>query len=157
MPNDVDKYLGPHRKIGPDSYELAPYPIVGKWESDIKFGGGYNSWGLNEGPRRGEGGPSNIHEVAKPNVVAEFMNEQIHNQADIDGDYIARFKNLLGDIGRELQERKLLAQGAKTHGAADSAVIDQQVALELIESKRQQYTSIAPDIYMGFMGKVPIF
>ena len=57
MPNDVDKYLGPHRKIGPDSYELAPYPIVGKWESDIKFGGGYNSWGLNEGPRRGEGGP----------------------------------------------------------------------------------------------------
>ncbi|MEJ3660681.1 S-type pyocin domain-containing protein [Pseudomonas fragi] len=156
MPNDVDKYLGPHRKIGPDSYELAPYPIVGKWESDIKFGGGYNSWGLNEGPRRGEGGPSNIHEVAKPNVVAEFMNEQIHNQADIDGDYIARFKNLLGDIGRELQERKLLAQGAKTHGAADSAVIDQQVALELIESKRQQYTSIAPDIY-GLYGQSPYF
>ena len=86
MPNEVDKYLGPHRKIGPGSYELAPYPIVGKWESEIKFGGGYNTWGLNEGPRRGEGGPSNIREVAKPNVVAELMNEQIHNQAAIDHD-----------------------------------------------------------------------
>lgn len=76
MPNEVDKYLGPHRKIGPGSYELAPYPIVGKWESEIKFGGGYNTWGLNEGSRRGEGGPSNIREVAKPNVVAELMNNK---------------------------------------------------------------------------------
>ena len=156
MPNEVDKYLGPHRKIGPGSYELAPYPIVGKWESEIKFGGGYNTWGLNEGSRRGEGGPSNIREVAKPNVVAELMNEQIHNQAAIDHDYGARFNSLLGDIARELQEKKLLASGAQALGAAESAVTDQHVTLELIESKRQQSKALAPEIY-GLYGQSPYF
>lgn len=156
MPNEVNKYLGPHRIIGPGSYELAPYPIVGKWESEIKFGGGYNTWGLNEGARRGEGGPSNIREVAKPNVVAEFMNEQIHNQAAIDHDYGARFNSLLADIARELQEKKLLASGAQALGAAESAVTDQHVTLELIESKRQQYIALAPEIY-GLYGQSPYF
>ena len=156
MPNEVNKYLGPHRKIGPGSYELAPYPIVGEWESEIKFGGGYNTWGLNEGARRGEGGPSNIREVAKPNVVAEFMNEQIHNQAAIDHDYGARFNSLLGDIARELQEKKLLASGAQALGAAESAVTDQHVTLELIESKRQQSKALAPEIY-GLYGQSPYF
>ena len=156
MPNEVNKYLGPHRKIGPGSYELAPYPIVGKWESEIKFGGGYNTWGLNEGERRGEGGPSNIREVAKPNVVAEFMNEQIHNQAAIDHDYGARFNSLLADIARELQEKKLLASGAQALGAAESAVTDQHVTLELIESKRQQSKALAPEIY-GLYGQSPYF
>ena len=156
MPNEVDKYLGPHRKIGPGSYELAPYPIVGKWESEIKFGGGYNTWGLSEGSRRGEGGPSNIREVAKPNVVAELMNEQIHNQAAIDHDYGARFNSLLGDIARELQEKKLLASGAQALGAAESAVTDQHVTLELIESKRQQSKALAPEIY-GLYGQSPYF
>ena len=156
MPNKVNKYLGPHRIIGPGSYELAPYPIVGKWESEIKFGGGYNTWGLNEGSRRGEGGPSNIREVAKPNVVAEFMNEQIHNQAAIDHDYGARFNSLLADIARELQEKKLLASSAQALGAAESAVTDQHVTLELIESKRQQYIALAPEIY-GLYGQSPYF
>ena len=156
MSNDVDKYLGPHKKLGPGSYELGPIPVVGKWQSGIEFGGGYTVWGLNEGPRRGEGGPSNIHEVAKPNVITEFMNEQIYNQAEIDNDYKVRINTLMADVDRELQERKQALKGAQTLDDAKTAVIDQQVTLELIESKQHQSSAIAPDIY-GLYGQSPYF
>ena len=156
MSSDVDKYLGPHKQLGPGSYELGPIPVVGKWQAGIEFGGGYTVWGLNEGPRRGEGGPSNIHEVAKPNVIAEFMNEQIHNQAEIDSNYNVRFNGLLSDVDRELQEKMRAAKGVSTHSGAEAAALDQQVALKLIESKQRQYTAIAPDIY-GLYGQSPYF
>lgn len=156
MSNDVDKYLGPHKKLGPGSYELGPIPVVGKWQSGIEFGGGYTVWGLNEGPRRGEGGPSNIHEVAKPNVIAEFMNEQIYNQAEMDNNYKVRINTLMADVDRELQERKLAVKGAQTLDDAKTAVIDQRVTLELIEFKQHQSSTIAPDIY-GLYGQSPYF
>ena len=62
----------------------------------------------------------------------------------------------MGDIARELQEKKLLASGAQALGAAESAVTDQHVTLELIESKRQQSKALAPEIY-GLYGQSPYF
>ncbi len=156
MSNDVDKYLGPHKKLGPGSYELGATSVVGKWQPKIEFGGGFNAWGLNEGPRRGEGGPSNITKVAMPNVIAEFMNEQIYNQAEIDNDYKVRFNALFTATERDLEERKKDAKGTQILVPAESAAIDQKVTLDLIESKVIQYNAIAPDIY-GLYGQSPYF
>ncbi|MHC8287041.1 hypothetical protein ACYZUD_09465 [Pseudomonas sp. XS1P51] len=72
-----------------------PYNIKPLWiEADRKQtfgsggGGGYigngSGWGLQEGPRRGEGGPSGIHDIAGPNVMSEFMGIQTDGQMEID-------------------------------------------------------------------------
>ena len=45
MSNDVGKYLGPHKQLGPGSYELGPIPVVGKWQSGVESGGGYTGLG----------------------------------------------------------------------------------------------------------------
>ena len=156
MSNDVDKYLGPHKKLGPGSYELGATSVVGKWQPKIEFGGGFNSWGLNEGPRRGEGGPSNIHDLAKPNIMAEFMNEQIHSQGYLDQEFNTRFNSLVPDTERELEERKQAAKGSQAMTPAESAAIEQHVTLDLIESKITQYNTIVPDIY-GLYGQSPYF
>lgn len=50
----------------------------------------------------------------------------------------------------------MLASGAQALGAAESAVTDQHVTLELIESKRQQSKALAPEIY-GLYGQSPYF
>ena len=123
-------------------------------------GGGYSGsnggWGLQEGPRRGEGGSSGIRDIALPNVMAEFMNEQVYNQQQIDNEYNARFNTLLTDTTRELEERKNAAKSAQVLAPPESAAVDQQVTLELIDLKKKQYISIAPNIY-GLFGQSPFF
>ena len=158
MSNDIERYLGPHKKLGPGSYEIgsvvtrAPqiYPQL------IEFGGGYNTWGLNEGPRRGEGGPSNIQTVAKPNVVAELLNDQIHNQADMERDYAVRLNGVKPDVEREVNTNKQVAKGSQPLTPAQAAAIDQQVTLDLVLSKINQYAELAPKTY-GLYGQSPYF
>lgn len=156
MSNGIDKYLGPHNKLGPGSYEIGAVRIKARQQPFIEFGGGYNSWGLNEGPRRGEGGPSTIREVAKPNVMAEFLNEQIFSQAQMDRDYTVRFSTLSAETERELKARIHAAKGTQTLTPAESVVLDQKVVLDFIESKKKQYTELAPKIY-GLYGQSPYF
>ncbi|MNO65833.1 Colicin-D [compost metagenome] len=143
-------------------YEIKPlYIVAGRQQTfGPGGGGGYrgngDGWGLQEGPHRGTGGPSGIHDIALPNVMAEFMNEQIHSQLLIDNEYSARFKTLFTDTERELEERKQAAKGTQALAPVESAAVDQKVALDLIDSKKNQYISIAPSIY-GLYGQSPFF
>ncbi|TWR93093.1 S-type Pyocin [Pseudomonas saxonica] len=154
MSNDIERYLGPHKKLGPGSYEIGS--VVTRAPQLIEFGGGYNTWGLNEGPRRGEGGPSNIQTVAKPNVVAELLNDQIHNQADMERDYAVRMNGVKPDVEREVNVRKQAAKGSQPLTPAQAAAIDQQVTLDLVLSKINQYAELAPATY-GLYGQSPYF
>ncbi|MBC3435871.1 hypothetical protein HU735_10645 [Pseudomonas sp. BW16M2] len=123
-------------------------------------GGGYvgnaGGWGLQEGPRRGEGSGGTIRDIATPNVMSEFMNEQIANQAVIDTEYTARFKTLTADTERELEQNKLAAKAGQALTPAQAAAAEQQAAVKLIEAKKAQYITIAPKMY-GMYGQSPYF
>jgi hypothetical protein len=123
-------------------------------------GGGYigdgSGWGLQEGPRRGEGGASGIRDLPGPNVMAEFVGIQVADQLEIDNEYSARFSTLLSDTEHELETKKLAAKVGGNLTTADSAAIDQKYALDLIESKKSQYIFTAPGIY-GLYGQSPYF
>jgi hypothetical protein len=123
-------------------------------------GGGYigngSGWGLQEGPRRGEGGPGSIRDLPGPNVMSEFMGIQIDGQMQIDEEYNPRFSTLFADTERELEEGKRAAKEGRTLTAADSAAVDQKVALDLIDSKKSQYISTAPGAY-ALYGQSPYF
>lgn len=141
-------------------YEIKPlYIVAGRQQTfGPGGGGGYrgngDGWGLQEGPHRGEGGPSGIRDIALPNVMAEFMNEQIHSQLLIDNEYSARFKTLFTDTERELEERKQAAKGTQALAPAESAAMDQKVTLDLIDSKKIS-TYPSRQVSMAFMVRAP--
>lgn len=123
-------------------------------------GGGYinssGGWGLQEGPRRGEGGGSTHHEIGGPNVMAEFMNEQIANQKEIDATYTVRFKTLTADIERELEQKKLAAKAGQNLDQAQAAAAEQKAAVELIAAKKVLYINVGPQMF-GMHGQSPYF
>ncbi|CAI8928187.1 colicin-like pore-forming protein [Pseudomonas sp. IT-P100] len=123
-------------------------------------GGGYigngSGWGLQEGPRRGQGGPGSIRNLPGPNVMSEFMGVQIDGQMQIDDEYNPRFSTLITDTERELEERKQAANEGGNFTVAESAAMDQKVALDLIDTKKSQYISTAPGTY-ALYGQSPYF
>ncbi|WP_059405908.1 hypothetical protein [Pseudomonas sp. RIT-PI-q] len=96
------------------TYNIRPLKIIGGREQTYGpgGGGGYSGnsggWGLEEGPDkgRGRGGPGTIHDIALPSVMAEFMNDQIYGQSQIENEYSARFSSLPADTERELEAKK---------------------------------------------------
>ena len=156
MGDETDKYLGVYKKLGPRTYEIGPISVRANERPQIKFEAGQTAWGLNDGPRRGVGGPSNIRNIATPNVMSEFMNEQIHNQKAIDHEYSARFNTLSSDIEHEWVVGNQSAKGVHDLTHAESLVIEQKVTLDLISSKITRYAATAPAIY-GLYGLSPYF
>ncbi|MHC8308539.1 colicin-like pore-forming protein [Pseudomonas sp. GT1P32] len=145
-----------------EPYNIKPSFINGDREQTFGAGGGggyignNSGWGLQEGPRRGQGGPSSIRDLPGPNVMAEFANVQVADQLEIDNEYNARFNTLFADTERELEERKKAAKAGQILAVAESAARDQKAALDLIDSKKSQYISTAPGIY-GLYGQSPYF
>ncbi|CAG8864326.1 hypothetical protein PS627_00974 [Pseudomonas fluorescens] len=123
-------------------------------------GGGYidssGGWGLQEGPRRGEGRGSTHHEIGGPNVMAEFMNEQIANQKEIDATYIVRFKTLTADTERELEQKKVAAKAGQNLAPAQAAAAEQKAVVELIAAKKALYITVVTQMY-GMHGQSPYF
>lgn len=123
-------------------------------------GGGYinssGGWGLQEGPRRGEGEGSTRRQVVGPSAIAELMNEQIWNQKAIDATYKARFKSLIADTERELEQKKVAAKVGQNLTPAQEAVAEQKVAFELIAAKKVLYITAVPQMY-GMHGQSPYF
>ncbi|MCJ2371459.1 S-type pyocin domain-containing protein [Pseudomonas sp. RGM 3321] len=125
------------------------------------IGGGYtgngDGWGPQEGPRRGESGSSGRNrEIALPNVMAEFMNEQIHSQAQIDREYGGRFETIVSNTEHELQEKKDETKNGRPLTTEESVELDRVITLDLIHVKASQYSNTAPNIY-GFYGQSPYF
>ncbi|GAB7528039.1 hypothetical protein PS3A_04460 [Pseudomonas sp. 3A(2025)] len=146
------------------TFHLRPLVINPDREQTFSFGsiggGGYSGhgdgWGAQEGPHRGEGSPGRPREIAIPNVMADFMAEQIQGQLAIDNEYNARFENLPADTDREWEEKKQTIKGGKHFSSAQSAESDQTATLQLIEQKQQQSASIIPAMY-GLDGHAPFY
>lgn len=156
MEDEITKYLGAHRVLGPSFYEIGPVSIRVSNQPQVLIGGGQIAWGLNDGPHRGLGGESSIRNVATPHVMTEFMNEQIHSLKAIDHEYSARLNLLLADTQREWEAAKQAAKENQVLTPAEALVREQKATLDLIASKISRYATIAPAIY-GLYSLSPYF
>lgn len=123
-------------------------------------GAGYigsgDGWGLQEGPRRGEGDRSRFKQFDFPSTTADFIGEQKYNQSLIDAEYSARFATLNNETERELAEQQQAAKAAQPLTDKESAALDQKVALDIIDAKKTKYVSTAPLIY-GLYDQSPYY
>lgn len=123
-------------------------------------GGGYvgsgDGWGLQEGPRRGEGDRSRFKQFDFPSTTADFIGEQKYNQSLIDAEYSARFATLTTDTERELAEKQQAAKASQALTETASAILDQKIAFEIIDAKKSKYASTAPLIY-GLYDQSPFY
>lgn len=105
-------------------------------------GGGYvgsgDGWGLQEGPRRGEGDRSRFKHFDFPSTTADFIGEQKYNQSLIDAEYSARFATLAAETERELAEKQQAAKLSQPLTESASAIIDQKITFEIIDAKKNQ-------------------
>lgn len=118
--------------------------------------GDSRSWGLQDGPRRGEGGSGTIRDVPGPNVMSEFKDIQAAGQFHIDSEYNPLFGALATDVERELEQKTQVVKAGRSLSVAESAAIGQQAALELIDSKKSQFIVTAPSIYRLY-GQSPYY
>lgn len=138
--NDKDKYLGPHKQLGPGSYELPASSVKGiapdkKWIPEVR------AWGLNHEVRRGTSEGSGKLGPLTPFIWDDFMNEQKHNQADIDLEYSPIFNSLGETISREIEQAKQAASGGGNRSPVEKARSDQEAVLKFISAKVLEYQS----------------
>nr|WP_191622470.1 colicin-like pore-forming protein [Pseudomonas fluorescens] len=88
--------------------------------------------------------------------MAEFMNEQIANQKEIDATYIVRFKTLTADTERELEQKKVAAKAGQNLAPAQAAAAEQKAVVELIAAKKALYITVVTQMY-GMHGQSPYF
>lgn len=127
------------------------------WGGD---GGGYvgtgDGWGLQEGPRRGEGDRSRFRNFDFPSTTADFIGEQKYNQSLIDAEYNVRFAMLHTETEREFEETLKTAKTGLQLNEIESAIIEQKTALEIISAKKVKYANTAPAMY-GLYDQIPFF
>ncbi|MPQ86267.1 S-type Pyocin [Pseudomonas sp. MAFF 730085] len=123
-------------------------------------GGGYSGsgdgWGLQEGPRRGEGDPTRFKQFDFPSTTADFIGEQKYNQSLIDAAYSKRFATLNIQTERELEEQQHAGKAEQPLTERESAVLDQKIALTFIHAKKTTYNDTAPVMY-GLYDQNPFY
>jgi len=153
--------MADERYVAGQAFEIRPLHIVAGRPQTFGsgIGGAYSGngdgWGLQEGPRRGEGGPGRFRDTATPDVLSDLMGGETDFQSIAD-EYEARFKALLANTEQALEQKKQAAKGERVLSPEDAARLDQTVTLDLIDVKKSQYISTAPAIY-GLYGHNPFF
>jgi len=153
--------MADERYVVGQAFEIRPLHIVAGRPQTLGsgVGGAYSGngdgWGLQEGPRRGEGGPGRFRDTATPNVLSDLMGGETDFQFIAD-EYEVRLKALLLDTEQALEQKKQAAKGESVLSPEEAARLDQAVTLDLIDVKKSQYVSTAPAIY-GLYGHNPFF
>jgi len=153
--NDIGKYLGPHRQLGPGRYELAPVPVRGTRPAQLGQGGYFSgSWGLNDDAPRGTGqGPGKLDPLT-PFIWDDLMGESRSSQEYIDLEYAAVF-NSIGETSNSEAERARQVAGAGL-SAAQKLKSDQDVTIQVIHSKLLEYRAHTDAAY-SLYGHDPFF
>ncbi|WP_256350375.1 S-type pyocin domain-containing protein [Pseudomonas gingeri] len=153
--------MADERYVVGQAFEIRPLHIVAGRPQTFGsgVGGAYSGngdgWGLQEGPRRGEGGPGRFRDTTTPNVLSDLMGGETDFQFIAD-EYEPRLKALLVNMEQELAQKKQAATGESVLSPEEAARLDQRVTLDLIDVKKSQYISTAPAIY-GLYGHNPFF
>ncbi|SDG78253.1 S-type Pyocin [Pseudomonas thivervalensis] len=150
---DANTYLGPHKQLGPGSYEIGPLSIRGE-----NFTGGYfqGAWGLYEGPPRGVTRSSKRHNASIPHAWDDMMKERIANSEVIDAEYRNTFIKLTETTIKELEQAKRSAIGARPLSPLEKAKTEQDATLKAIQSKESEYQARTKNAY-SLYGHNPFF
>lgn len=150
---DANTYLGPHKQLGPGSYEIGPLSIRGE-----NFTGGYfqGAWGLYEGPPRGVTRSSKRHNASIPHAWDDMMRERIANSEVIDAEYRNTFIKLTETTIKELEQAKRSAIGARPLSPLEKAKTEQDTTLKAIQSKESEYQARTKNAY-SLYGHNPFF
>ncbi|AXP05937.1 S-type Pyocin [Pseudomonas fluorescens] len=150
---DANTYLGPHKQLGPGSYEIGPLSIKGK-----NFIGGYfqGAWGPYEGPPRGVTRSSKRHNASIPYAWDDIMRERIANSEVIDAEYRNTFIKLTEITTKELEQAKRSAIGARPLSPLEKAKTEQEATLKVIQSKESEYQARTKSAY-SLYGHNPFF
>jgi hypothetical protein len=154
--SNANKYLGPYKKTGPNSYELPPIPVRAERLNPGIEGFFSGAWGLNEGPHRGtSSGPVKLSPLT-PFIWDDLMQETSINSTYIDGEYTGILSNLFATTIGELDNAKHLTRGNYPPSSAGKAKAEQEAALKLIQTKSKEYESRKPSAY-SLYGHNPFF
>lgn len=154
--SNANKYLGPHIKTGPNSYELAPIPVRAERLNPGIEGFFSGAWGLNEGPHRGtSSGPVKLSPLT-PFIWDDLMQERSINSTYIDSEYTGIFNNLFATTIGELGYAKQVASPNHPPSSIEKAKAEQGAALKLIQTKSVEYEARKPSAY-SLYGHNPFF
>lgn len=127
-------------------------PTQSSWGTTVNGSG----WGADMQRPASFGGKGTIRPVATPNIMAEFMGEQHHNQSVIDATYNSRFSSIVADVERELEERNTSAKQSQNLTRSASLSLAQKTTLDLIDSKKKSASDLE-DRARGMKGYSPYF
>jgi hypothetical protein len=145
--SNANKYLGPHIKTGPNSYELAPIPVKAERLNPGIEGFFSGAWGLNEGPHRGtSSGPVKLSPLT-PFIWDDLMHERSINSTYIDSEYAGLYNNLFASTIAELDYAKQVAGANHPLSPIEKTKVEQKAALKLIQNKSIEYEASKPSAY----------
>ncbi|WP_339479521.1 hypothetical protein [Pseudomonas sp. RL_5y_Pfl2_73] len=150
---DANTYLGPHKQLGPGSYEIGPLSIKGNNSTGGYFQG---AWGPYEGPPRGVTRTSKRHNASIPYAWDDMMRERIENSKVIDAEYRNIFIKLTETTIKELDQAKKSAIGARPLSPLEKAKTEHDVTLKAIHSKESEYQARTKNAY-SLYGHNPFF
>jgi hypothetical protein len=127
-------------------------PTQSSWGTTVNGSG----WGADMQRPASFGGKGTIRPLATPNVMAEFMGEQRHNQSVIDATYNSRFSSIVAEVERELEERNTSAKQGQNLARSESLSLAQKITLDLIDSKKKSASDLE-DRARGMKGYSPYF
>lgn len=153
----AEKYLGPHIKTGPNSYELGPVPIRAfRLPSFSGSDGLYINTGINDESRRGNSLGNDKLSPLTPYIWDDFIGEHRANQSIIDNEYNEIFNRITITISHEIEQRKQGAKAGQQLNQIDNAKKDQTTTINTIRLKEQEYQSQI-DTAHSLYGQNPFF
>lgn len=149
-------YLGPHIKTGPSSYLLGPIPITGHLPTMTSMYMGNVAWGLNDGPRRGEGTGSGKLNPLTPFMWDDFVGEHEYLKVVIDEEYAGVFNKLSESVKKEIEQKQMVARGGLLLSPINEAQKNLETTVKVIKSKNDEYQAKVPAAH-ALYGLNPLF
>lgn len=118
-------------------------------------GRGSGGWGLNQGPRRGEGGTGRFRGEGIPGFNTVIMEEHAGFSAIVDAEYAPRYSSLDTTIQTQINDAK--QQLSKTaNDALQRSKLEHQALLKFVADKQAEYIQQANVAY-AFWGTSPLY
>lgn len=151
------RYLGPHVKRGPGSYELGSIPITAWRLPAFNSGSGlYINTGINDEYRRGNSlGPTKLSPLT-PYIWDDFVGEHRIYKSIIDDEYAGIFGSLSGAITSEIEQRKQAAIGGSNLNPVETTRRDYETIISAIEVREKEYQSQIESAH-SLYGHNPLF
>ncbi|NUU34422.1 colicin-like pore-forming protein [Pseudomonas sp. C2B4] len=132
------RYLGPHIKTGPNSYEIGPVPI--RALRLPTFNGSQGLY-INTEDHRGRTPSKDKLDPLTPYIWDDFIGEHRANQSIIDDEYQEIFNRITITVSNEIEQRKQGAKSGQQLNQIDNAKTDQTTTINTIRLKEQEYQS----------------